>query len=141
MNSTWLYIACKSAIYRSIILFPLQSNDIVLIILNLLVCNCRAEISPRPDLAIGSTDTFFIVFILSCLLRTPSLQIIDTFTRLIKICCERFNFRCLATVPVHGFQSTTNLVRCASTSTGAHWERFLFRIYLTCVILSLQHEL
>lgn len=48
MNSTRLYIVCKSAIYRSIILFPLQSNDIVLIILNLLVCNCRAEISPRP---------------------------------------------------------------------------------------------
>ena len=48
MNSTWLYIVCKSATYRSIILFPLQSNDIVLIILNLLVCNCRAEISPRP---------------------------------------------------------------------------------------------
>ena len=33
MNSTWLYIVCKSAIYRSIILLPLQSNDIVLIIL------------------------------------------------------------------------------------------------------------
>ena len=32
MNSTWLYIVCKSAIYRSIILLPLQSNDIVLII-------------------------------------------------------------------------------------------------------------
>lgn len=37
MNSTWLYIVCKSAIYRSIILLPLQSNDIVLIILIILV--------------------------------------------------------------------------------------------------------
>ena len=40
-------MVCLSAIILSIILCPLQSKFCI-IILNLLVCNCRAEISPRP---------------------------------------------------------------------------------------------
>lgn len=40
-------MVCLSAIILSIILCPLQSKFCI-IILNLLVCNCRAENSPRP---------------------------------------------------------------------------------------------